>query len=90
VLLCMPASVRWGDAVRATKAFAAAKPVAVAVTKTDETDAPAGILHAVLASKLPLSILCTGPRVPEDIEAATPIAVTNRVVGPKPQERKPQ
>lgn len=80
VLLCLPASVRWIDAVRTTKSFLAAKPVAVAVTKTDETDTPSGLVHAAFASKLPLSILCTGPRVPEDIEAATISAVVERVV----------
>jgi flagellar biosynthesis protein FlhF len=81
VLLCMPASVRWIDAVRTAKSFAAAQPVAIAMTKTDETDAPSGLVHAALASKLPLSILCTGPRVPEDIEPATSSAVVERVCG---------
>jgi flagellar biosynthesis protein FlhF len=81
VLLCMPASVRWVDAVRTAKSFAAAKPMAIAITKTDETGAPSGLVHAALASKLPLSILCTGPRVPEDIEPATSSAVVERVCG---------
>jgi flagellar biosynthesis protein FlhF len=81
VLLCLPASVRWVDAVRATKAYAAAGPVAVAVTKTDETDAPGGVVHAALASRLPVSVFCTGPHVPEDIEAATSSSVFDRVSG---------
>jgi flagellar biosynthesis protein FlhF len=81
VLLCLPASVRWVDAARAARAYALVKPTAVAVTKTDETDAPAGLVHAVLASRLPLSVLCTGPRVPEDIEAATSAGVIERVLG---------
>jgi len=88
VLLCMPASVRWVDAVRTTKLFTAAKPVALAVTKTDETDAPSGLVHAALASKLPVSILCTGPRVPEDIEAATSGAVAERVLSCGSKEGK--
>lgn len=82
VILCMPASVRWVDAVRATKAYAMVEPVAVAVTKLDETDAPGGLAHAVLASKLPLSVLCTGPHVPEDIEAATTSGAIDRIAGP--------
>jgi flagellar biosynthesis GTPase FlhF len=81
VILCMPASMRWVDAVRTVKSFAAAKPVAIAVTKTDETDTPSGLVHAALASKLPLSLLCTGPRVPEDIEGATSSGVVERVLG---------
>jgi flagellar biosynthesis protein FlhF len=81
VLLCLPASIRWVDAVRAAKSFSLARPASVVVTKTDETDAPGGLVHAAMASKLPLSILCTGPRVPEDIEPATTKAVADRVVG---------
>ncbi len=81
VLLCMPASVRWVDAVRTVKSFAAAKPDAIAVTKTDETDTPSGLVHAALASKLPLSMLCTGPRVPEDVEPATSSSVVERILG---------
>ena len=69
------------DAVRAAKSFSAAKAQSVVVTKTDETDAPAGLVHAALASTLPLSILCTGPRVPEDIEAATSTGVADKILG---------
>jgi len=76
VLLCMSASVRWIDAVRTAKAFSAIKPVSIAVTMIDECDVPAGLVHATLAAKLPLSILCTGPRVPEDIEFATSSTVS--------------
>jgi flagellar biosynthesis protein FlhF len=87
VILCMPASVRWADAVRTVRTFASAKATSIAVTKIDETDAPAGLLHGALASKLPLSILCTGPRVPEDIEAATCQGVALRVAqNPSPDK----
>jgi flagellar biosynthesis protein FlhF len=88
VLLCMPASVRWVDAVRTVKSFAAAKPVAIAVTKTDETDTPSGLVHAALASKLPLSLLCTGPRVPEDIEGATSVGLVERILGSSSKDGK--
>jgi flagellar biosynthesis protein FlhF len=88
VLLCMPAATRWVDAVRATKCFSAAHPDAVAVTKTDETDAPSGLVHAALASKLPLSVLCTGQRVPEDIRAATSSDVIDRILGRASKEGK--
>jgi flagellar biosynthesis protein FlhF len=80
VLLCLPAATRWVDAVRATRSFGSAHPVAIAVTKTDETDAPSGLIHAAMASKLPLSVICTGQRVPEDIETPTPDAVIDRIV----------
>jgi flagellar biosynthesis protein FlhF len=71
VILCLPASIRWVDAVRTAKSFAAVRPTTVAVTRADETYISSGLVHAALASKLPLSILCTGSRIPEDIEFAT-------------------
>ncbi|HEY4014497.1 MAG TPA: hypothetical protein VGM06_14245 [Polyangiaceae bacterium] len=71
VLLCVPASLRSNDAVRLAKRYAAAAPTAIVVTKIDETDAPAGIVHAAWAAKLPISVMCFGQRVPEDIAHAT-------------------
>jgi flagellar biosynthesis protein FlhF len=71
VLLCAPASIRAIDAARVAKRYGPVSPTALAITKLDETDAPAGLLHASWAAKLPISVLCFGPRVPEDIASAT-------------------
>lgn len=71
VLLCVTASVRDADAHRIARHFSPCRPTAVAVTKLDETTAPAGIAHISLAANLPISILCNGQRVPEDIAPAT-------------------
>lgn len=71
VLLCVPASLRANDAARAHRDFAAAQPTGLVVTKTDETDTPAGILHAAFATRLPVTTICNGQRVPEDIHGAT-------------------
>jgi len=57
--------------------FATTRPTALAVTKLDETDAPAGIVHAVFATRLPVSTLCAGQRVPEDIAEATDGAIAD-------------
>ena len=81
VLLCMPAAVRSHDAARIAKRFACLGPTSLVVTKIDETDAPAGIVHACWASKLPISVVCFGQRVPEDIGAATTAALVD-YVGP--------
>ncbi len=75
VLLCMTASVRATDAARIARSFAVADPTAVAITKIDETDAPSGLVHATHASRLPLSVLTAGQRVPEDLSPATMGAV---------------
>jgi flagellar biosynthesis protein FlhF len=84
VLLCLPASTRSIDAEEIARAFAPLAPTALAVTKLDETTRPAGIVHGTTAARLPVSALCFGPRVPEDIGPATAGAMLDRLV---PQRR---
>jgi flagellar biosynthesis protein FlhF len=79
VLLCVPAALRAADAARVHRDFAAVQPTALIVTKLDETEAPAGIVHAAFATRLPVSSLSIGQRVPEDIEPATLDAVADRL-----------
>jgi flagellar biosynthesis protein FlhF len=71
VLLCVTASTRAADASHVSKTFAHTEPTAIVVTKLDETETPAGLVHVPFAAKLPVTILCAGPRVPEDIAPAT-------------------
>jgi flagellar biosynthesis protein FlhF len=71
VLLCVPAALRYVDAARLVRRYGALSPTSLVITKIDETDAPSGIVHASWVSKLPISVLCFGQRVPEDIGAAT-------------------
>ena len=75
VLLCVPASLRSSDAARVHRDFSSVQPTALVITKLDETDTPAGIIHAAFATKLPVSTLCTGQRVPEDIAPATSASI---------------
>ena len=82
VLLCMPANIRASDATRVVKAFSATNPTALAVTKLDETDSPSGLAHGAFMSKLAISVLCAGQRVPEDIAPATMGAVLDAVIRP--------
>jgi flagellar biosynthesis protein FlhF len=79
VLLCVPASLRAADAARVSQQFAVVQPTAIAVTKLDETDAPAGIAHAAFATRLPITTICSGQRVPEDIAPATDEALAERL-----------
>jgi flagellar biosynthesis protein FlhF len=79
VLLCVPATLRANDAARISRRYGALTPTAVAITKIDETDSPAGIVHASWASKLPVSVMCFGQRVPEDIAPATVQALVDYV-----------
>lgn len=75
VLLCVPASLRAADATRVHREFACVMPTAIVVTKLDETDTPAGIIHAAHETRLPISTLCAGQRVPEDVAPATKEAI---------------
>jgi flagellar biosynthesis protein FlhF len=79
VLLCLPASLRAIDAAKLARDFAPCKPTALVVTKLDETAAPAGIVHAAAASRLPVALLAHGPRVPEDLSSATPALLFERL-----------
>jgi flagellar biosynthesis protein FlhF len=91
VLLCIPASVRAADAERFAKSFAQTAPTAIAVTKLDETQSPAGLIHAAVAAALPLGVLCFGQRVPEDVGPATMGAIFDYVLvarGRRPQQKK--
>lgn len=80
ILLCLSASTRAVDAERMTRAFSTARPTSLVITKLDETSTPAGIAHACASSKLPISTLCFGQRVPEDIAQATTNALVDYVV----------
>lgn len=68
--LCVAASTRAADAVRIVQTFASLSPTRAIITKVDETETPAALVHLPFAMKKPLATICTGPRVPEDIEPA--------------------
>lgn len=87
VLLSLPASVRADDAARFAREFALTRPTAMAITKLDETVAPAGLVHGAIAAKLPVSVLCFGQNVPEDIAPATTGAILDYLL-PKGAARR--
>ncbi len=71
VLLCLDASLRYTDAEAFGRRYAPCGPTAIAVTKLDLTNAPGGLVHGTVSTELPVSTLCMGQRVPEDIAPAT-------------------
>jgi flagellar biosynthesis protein FlhF len=71
VLLCIEASLRSVDAEQICRRYAVCGPTALAITKLDLTGAPGGLIHGAVSSELPVSTLCMGQRVPEDIAPAT-------------------
>ncbi len=72
LLLVVPATMRARDAERLLASFDSLNLTGTVITKLDETDQIGGALHPVLTGRLPLSYLSAGPRVPEDLEDATP------------------
>jgi len=79
VLLCLPASLRARDTEAFYRAFAPASPTGLVITKLDETRSPAALVHGTAASGLPVTTLCFGQRVPEDIAPATSGAILDHV-----------
>ncbi|MBI5537758.1 MAG: flagellar biosynthesis protein FlhF [Deltaproteobacteria bacterium] len=80
VLLTVPAGIHPHDAERLATAYRAPEPTGVIITKVDEAFHMGGALHAVLPRPLPLAYLCRGPRVPEDLQAATVQSVLDAVL----------
>jgi flagellar biosynthesis protein FlhF len=71
VLVVLPAWLRARDAELVIRTYADARPTGVVFTKTDETVQHGGVVQAVLTSDLPVTYICNGPRVPEDIRDAS-------------------
>ncbi|MET0412977.1 MAG: flagellar biosynthesis protein FlhF [Polyangiaceae bacterium] len=70
VLLVLPAWMRARDAERVAQSYTKPGLTGVVITKLDETDQVGGVMHAPLGGKLPITYLCDGARVPEDIREA--------------------
>jgi flagellar biosynthesis protein FlhF len=75
VLLTLPAWIRASDAERVMASYESPKITGVVVTKMDEAQQFAGALHAAILGDVPLTYMCNGARVPEDIHDATSGAV---------------
>lgn len=71
VELVLPAWLRAADVERVLDQYGMPLPSGLVVTKLDETVSAGGVLHAALGRDLPLTYLCNGPSVPEDIKEAT-------------------
>jgi flagellar biosynthesis protein FlhF len=79
VMLVLPAWLRARDAERVAQSYREMQPTGLCVTKLDETLEPGGALHGTLPDNLPLTYLCDGPRVPEDIAVADSDRVINTI-----------
>lgn len=69
--LVLPASMKWPDMARAAERYLIFRPTKLIFTRLDETGDYAGLVAEAARQSLPISFLCAGQRIPEDIEPAT-------------------
>ncbi|MEZ5425361.1 MAG: flagellar biosynthesis protein FlhF [Pyrinomonadaceae bacterium] len=79
--LAVQATTHPGDALAAVKKFELYGADCLALTKLDETTRPGAMLELIAQSSLPLTYLCMGQRVPEDLKPATPENFAARIFG---------
>jgi flagellar biosynthesis protein FlhF len=80
VHLVLTASMRQADMEKAVARFAAFHPAATIFTRLDETDSLATLFCEVVRNRMPVSYLCDGQIVPEDIQPATKERITEGLV----------
>ncbi|MEP6850014.1 MAG: flagellar biosynthesis protein FlhF [Acidobacteriota bacterium] len=78
--LVIQATINSIDSSAAIKKFGVYGVDCLAVTKLDETLRPGSVIDAITENDLPLAYLCTGQRVPEDLQVATADSLTERIL----------
>ncbi len=84
VHLVLPATMRCTDLARAARRFEPLRPSHLLFTHLDETTSCGGLLSLAIETGRPVSFLCAGQGVPEDIEPATYPALL-RLIGAEPR-----
>jgi len=72
VHLVLSLTTRLEDALRAIEAYRSTGYTRLLLTKVDEASNSAGAVYLRSAARVPLSYMCTGQNVPDDIELARP------------------
>jgi flagellar biosynthesis protein FlhF len=83
VHLVLPATMRCTDLLRTARRFEPVRPSHLIFTHLDETTSCGGMLSLAIETGRPVSFLCAGQSVPEDIEPATRHALL-RLIGAEP------
>jgi flagellar biosynthesis protein FlhF len=81
--LAIQATTHPTDATLAIDKFALFGVDQLVITKLDETGRPGSAISTAAAARLPLAYLCTGQRVPEDIEKASAESLANHALQTK-------
>jgi flagellar biosynthesis protein FlhF len=80
VLLVVPAWLRGNDVEAVVDTYRSPAPTSIVATKLDEARRVGGLLHASLPTRTPFSYFCAGPRVPEDLNDASPEGLLGRLL----------
>jgi flagellar biosynthesis protein FlhF len=80
VWLTLAAGAQSGVLEEAVQSFGCFDPVAVFLTKVDEAASLGGVLSTLIASRLPLSYITDGPRIPEDLAPARAHQLVSKAV----------
>jgi len=83
VHLVLPATMRGADLARTARRFEPLRPARLIFTHLDETSSCGGLLSLGMETGRPISFLCAGQSVPEDIEPASRQALL-RLIGAEP------
>jgi flagellar biosynthesis protein FlhF len=84
VHLVLPASMRSMDLKRIAQQYACFKPQKLLFTRMDETETFGPILSQSVQSRVPVSFLSQGQRIPEDLAAATADLLVDLILKPEP------
>ena len=79
--LVLPATTPVPQARRILERFAASRPDRLVLTRLDEIDTLAPLVDVLASCGLPVSYLAYGQNVPDDLQRATPRALTDWVLG---------
>ena len=80
VHLVLPASMKPSDLARAADRFRDLGAAKLIFTRLDETSSPGSAACEAIRSALPVSFLCHGQQIPEDIDEATPEKLAETVL----------
>ena len=80
VHLVIPANLKTSDAIKISKTFRSSKYDRIIISKLDETDTPGSVLDVLNTIQKPVSYFSTGQTIPDDIELASPIKLSNLIL----------
>ena len=86
--LVLPASMRAADLASTTARFAPCRPSKLVFTRLDECSSYGVLLNESARTGLPVSFLCSGPQIPEDLEPAASQLIAGLILHRAPLETK--